>query len=138
MAAPGHHHRGNHRQVGFARLPSWLGLAFVIGRDERLAFLQQPQGDPSGSDPLVEELANWLGRERPISILDFSGVPAQASELAIGVILNLLREAAVRTRGDGAGIGRPRPLLVLLEEAHRYLGGWGCSNGSRWGKPHSS
>lgn len=43
--------------------------------DPRLAFLQQPQGQPEGSDPLVEELADWLGREQPISILDFSGVP---------------------------------------------------------------
>jgi hypothetical protein len=90
--------------------------------DPRLAFLQEPQGNPAGSDPLVDELANWLGRERPISILDFSGVPAGASELAIGVILNLLFEAAVRTSADGLGIGRPRPLLIVLEEAHRYLG----------------
>lgn len=99
--------------------PELLRLGLL---DPRLAFLLQPQGDPAGSDPLVDELANWLGRERPISILDFSGVPAQASELAIGVVLNLLFEAAVRTPADGVGIGRPRPLLVVLEEAHRYLG----------------
>jgi uncharacterized protein len=90
--------------------------------DPRLAFLQEPQGGPSGPDPLVDELANWLGRDRPISILDFSGVPAEASELAIGVILNLLFESAVRSQAGGFGIGRSRPLLVVLEEAHRYLG----------------
>lgn len=99
--------------------PELLRLGLL---DPRLAFLQEPQGDPAGSDPLVDELANWLGRERPISILDFSGVPAEASELAIGVILNLLFEAAVRTAADGVGVGRPRPLLIVLEEAHRYLG----------------
>jgi DNA helicase HerA-like ATPase len=54
-------------------------------------------------------------------VLDFSGVPSQASELAIGVVLNLLFEAAVRTTADSPGIGRPRPVLIVLEEAHRYL-----------------
>jgi DNA helicase HerA-like ATPase len=91
-------------------------------RDPRLAFLQRPEGDPTGTDPLVEELANWLGRDRPISILDFSGVPAEASDVAIGVILNLIFEVAVRTPSKGVGIGRPRPVLIVLEEAHRYLG----------------
>ena len=57
-----------------------------------------------------------------MSVLDFSGVPAEASELAIGVVLNLLFEAAVRTPVMGPGIGRPQPVLIVLEEAHRYLG----------------
>lgn len=55
-------------------------------------------------------------------MLDFSGVPAPASDLAIGVVLNLLFEIAVRSGDSGHGIGRSRPLLVVLEEAHRYLG----------------
>jgi len=90
--------------------------------DPRLAFLQEPQGDPDGADPLIDVMAAWLGLEHPVSVLDFSGVPAEASELAIGVVLKLLFEAAVRTPSDGAGIGRPRPVLIVLEEAHRYLG----------------
>ena len=90
--------------------------------DPRLAFFQEPLGDPDGTDPLVTVMVSWLGGERPVSVLDFSGVPAHASELAIGVILNLIFEAAVRTAPDAAGIGRPRPVLVVLEEAHRYLG----------------
>lgn len=100
-------------------IPELLRLGLL---DPRLAFLQQPVGDPAGDDPLVDELANWLGRDQPVSILDFSGVPQQASDVAIGVILNLIFEAAVRTPADGEGIGRPRPVLIVLEEAHRYLG----------------
>jgi len=100
-------------------VPELLRLGLL---DPRLAFLQQPEGDPDGADPLVDELANWLGRDQPVSILDFSGVPQQASDVAIGVILNLIFEAAIRTPAEGVGIGRPRPVLIVLEEAHRYLG----------------
>lgn len=114
-AAP---HKGPfHGQHG--TVPELLRIGLL---DPRLAFLQNPVGNPSGGDPLVDELANWLGRDRPVSILDFSGVPDHASEVAIGVILNLIFEAAVRTPLDAEGIGRPRPVLIVLEEAHRYLG----------------
>jgi DNA helicase HerA-like ATPase len=99
--------------------PEMLRLGLL---DPRLAFLQEPQGDPDGADPLIDVMAAWLGHEHPVSVLDFSGVPAEASELAIGVVLKLLFEAAVRTPSHGAGIGRPRPVLIVLEEAHRYLG----------------
>lgn len=98
--------------------PEMLRLGLL---DPRLAFFQEPKGKPEGTDPLVGVMASWLGRERPISVLDFSGVPAQASELAIGVVLNMLFEAALRSTVDGPGIGRPRPVLIVLEEAHRYL-----------------
>lgn len=100
-------------------LPELLRLGLL---DPRLSFLQQPEGDEEGSDPLTDEVANWLGREKPVSILDFSGVPEAASEMAIGVILTLIFEAAIRSPSIGDGIGRSRPVLVVLEEAHRYLG----------------
>jgi DNA helicase HerA-like ATPase len=100
-------------------LPELLRLGLL---DPRLSFLQQPEGDGEGSDPLTDEVANWLGREKPVSILDFSGVPEAASEMAIGVILTLIFEAAIRSPSIGDGIGRSRPVLVVLEEAHKYLG----------------
>lgn len=100
-------------------VPELLRLGLV---DPRLRFFQEPMGDAVGPDPLLEVMTAWLGAHRPVSVLDFSGVPSEASELAIGVVLDLLFEAAVRTPLDGTGIGRPRPLLVVLEEAHRYLG----------------
>ncbi|MGH3840993.1 MAG: ATP-binding protein [Pseudonocardiaceae bacterium] len=90
--------------------------------DPRLQFLQGLPGASDGADPLIEAMTSWLGGRSPVSVLDFSGVPAEASELAIGVVLNLLFEAAVRTPAEGIGIGRPQPVLIVLEEAHRYLG----------------
>ena len=82
-------------------------------------FLEIP--DPAQADPLPLIAAEWLGEERPISILDFSGVPLEVADVAIGLVLELVFELAMRS--DGSGIGRSHPVLLVLEEAHRYLGG---------------
>ncbi len=92
-------------------------------QDPRLQFFLEPAGDPQAThDPLVTTMQEWIGGDKPVSVLDFSGVPDEAAELAIGVILDLVFAAAVRTGAEDPGIGRPRPVLVVLEEAHRYLG----------------
>jgi len=66
---------------------------------------------------------DWVGGELPVSVLDFSGVPAAAADVAIGVVLNLLFELCLRGEPGVRGIGRDGPVLIVLEEAHRYLGG---------------
>lgn len=100
-------------------VPEMLRLGL---QDPRLVFLTGPEGTLGGPDPLETSMQNWLGRAKPTSVLDFSGVPEEASELAIGVILHLLFETVTRTPAGDVGIGRPRPVLIVLEEAHRYLG----------------
>lgn len=87
--------------------------------DPRFRFFLEPKGDPRGKDPLPDVIVDWLGNDRPLSVLDFSGVPSEATDLAVGLILQMLFEIAVRSRTTG--IGRPRPVLIVLEEAHRYL-----------------
>lgn len=103
----------------YGRIPEDLRLALA---NPDFAFFLEPEGDPDGSDPLEEVMGEWLGGERPISVLDFSGVPTSVADLAIGVVLDLLFEVALRSDLGGEGIGRPRPVLFVLEEAHRYLG----------------
>ena len=89
--------------------------------DVRFGFLMSPSVDDSvGSDPLPGVVAEWLGGPKPVSVLDFSGVPADVTDVAVGVVSQLLFEIA--TRSDHDGIGRPSPVLIVLEEAHRYLG----------------
>ena len=103
----------------YGRTPDLLRLGLL---DPQLHFFQEPAGDPNGQDPLVEVVQEWIGGKQPISVLDFSGVPSMAADLAIGVVLNLLFEVSLRSEADGPGIGRPSPVLIVLEEAHRYLG----------------
>ena len=58
---------------------------------------------------------------RRITVLDLSGVPSQVLVRLIGGILNITYEAMFWGRNLPEG-GRNRPELVVMEEAHRYLG----------------
>ena len=99
--------------------PDLLRLGLL---NPQLKFFQEPMGTLAGPDPLIDVLQEWLGKASPVSVLDFSGVPALAADLAIGVILNLLFEVCIRSESGGTGVGRASPVFVVLEEAHRYLG----------------
>jgi uncharacterized protein len=70
---------------------------------------------------LGDLLEEWLGHTRPITILDLSGVPSTVLVRLVGSILNIIYEAIFWGRELPEG-GRRRPELVVMEEAHRYLG----------------
>jgi DNA helicase HerA-like ATPase len=101
------------------------GLAMRM-RDPRLSFLFRPgewfpdlKGQPvSDLDKLLQE---WLGGPQPITILDLSGVPVSILNDLVGVLLRIVYDALFWSRYVSEG-GRERPLLVVLEEAHAYLG----------------
>jgi DNA helicase HerA-like ATPase len=70
-------------------------------------------------DKLLDE---WLGHEKPVTILDLSGVPSSVLTTLIASILRIVYEALYWSREKTEG-GIHRPLLVVMEEAHRYLSG---------------
>lgn len=70
---------------------------------------------------LSDLLQEWLGHDKPITILDLSGVPSFVILRLIGGILNIIYEALFWARELPEG-GRLRPQLVVMEEAHRYVG----------------
>ncbi|WP_206733374.1 ATP-binding protein [Luteimonas sp. YGD11-2] len=107
----------------YGTMPALLRLGLL---DPRLAFFLEPTGDGVDADPLLEVVQEWVGKLRPISVLNFSGVPHVAADLAIGVVLNLLFELSLRSTKGGQGIGRPSPVFIVLEEAHRYLSDTAC------------
>ncbi|MGA3052051.1 MAG: ATP-binding protein [Chitinispirillaceae bacterium] len=63
---------------------------------------------------------SWIGGDKPITILDLSGVPVSILTDLIGVLIRLLFDALFWARNIEEG-ARKRPLLFVLEEAHAYL-----------------
>ena len=66
-------------------------------------------------------LQSWIGADEPVTILDLSGVPPSILTHIVGVVLRILYDALFWARDLSEG-GRERPVLVVLEEGHAYLG----------------
>lgn len=79
-----------------------------------------PELDGHVAKDLDSLLKEWIGSNKPITILDLSGVPIDILNTIIGVLLRVLYEGLFWARRLSQG-GRHRPLLVIMEEAHNYL-----------------
>jgi hypothetical protein len=95
-------------------------------RDPRMQFLFKPgewavAKNGSTQSDLDKLLSTWVGSDAPISVFDLSGVPPAVVDDLIGAVLRILYDALFWGRLKPEG-GRVRPLLVVLEEAHAYLG----------------
>lgn len=94
-------------------------------RDSRYDFIFRPGPwlpnlDGESEQDLDELLKSWIGGDKPISVLDLSGVPVSILMDLVGVLIRLLFDALFWSRYLPEG-GRSRPLLFVLEEAHAYL-----------------
>lgn len=99
-------------------------------RDTRYDFLFRPgpwcpepdlqNRNAQPAEDLDALLKTWIGGDKPISILDLSGVPVSILMDLVGVLIRLLFDALFWARYLPEG-GRTRPLLFVLEEAHAYL-----------------
>jgi len=95
-------------------------------RDPRMQFLFRPgkwsvAKDNSTSADLDALLAEWIGADSPISVFDLSGIPTSVVDDLVGAVLRILYDAVFWGRQKPEG-GRQRPLMIVLEEAHVYLG----------------
>lgn len=95
-------------------------------RDPRFSFMFNP-GDwtPEPNGKVVKDLdillQDWIGGPQPITILDLSGIPSSVLNDLVGALLRTLYDALFWARNLSEG-GRERPMLLVLEEAHAYLG----------------
>ena len=112
----------NQQAIGIRRQLNELRSLLL---DRRYNFLLhpgdwEPDLDGTINKDLDELLAGWIGGPKPITILDLSGVPSLVLERLVGSILKVVYESMFWSREKSEG-GIERPLLVVMEEAHRYL-----------------
>lgn len=103
-------------------------------RDPRFDFLLNPgpwrpetNGQPQ--EDLDTLLSAWVGGDKPITILDLSGIPPSIQNELVGVLLRIIYDALFWARDLAEG-GRERPLLIVMEEAHAYLSEGGSAEAS--------
>lgn len=94
--------------------------------DTQYSFLLEPGDWNPDIDGKIKKdldglLNDWLGHDKPITIFDLSGMPSARLTLLLGAVLDIIFESAIWGRNVTEGM-RERPLLIVLEEAHRYLG----------------
>lgn len=79
-----------------------------------------PNEENKCENDLSTLIANWIGGNKPITILDLSGMPSERLDLLLGSMLDILFESAIWSKNLDMGM-KNNPLLLVMEEAHRYL-----------------
>jgi hypothetical protein len=65
---------------------------------------------------LIAKLFRLPSHGRPISIVDVSGVPSEVTSVVVSVLARMVFDYAIWSRTEAQ-----RPLLLVCEEAHRYV-----------------
>ena len=102
--------------------------------DPRFDFALKPEGyipDEYGNitSDIHSLLKLWMG-ENSLSVFDVSGLPSDILHNIIGILLRVIYDSMFWSRNLQQG-GRKRPLLVVMEEAHNYLGSENYSRASK-------
>ncbi len=94
-------------------------------KDSTYKFLFE-SGDyhPSINGKVTKDLSNllyeWLGNNKPVTILDLSGIPSEIMTSISGTLLKIVYDALFWGQNQQVG-GKEQPLFIILEEAHNYL-----------------
>jgi hypothetical protein len=87
-----------------------------IRADPRYSFMFSGMlvSDTMGS--LLAKMFRLPSHGRPISIVDVSGVPSEITSVVVAVLARMVFDYAIWSRTEAQ-----RPLLLVCEEAHRYV-----------------
>ena len=86
----------------------------MLMADPRYQFIFRNQASPIPIENLVGRIFRIPVAGKPISILDFSGIPSEALNVVVSVVARLAFELATWSE-------RRIPVLLVCEEAHRYI-----------------
>ena len=82
--------------------------------DPRYQFVFKNQASPRPIEDIVGRIFRLPVNGKPISCLDFSGIPSEALNIVVSVVSRLAFELATWSE-------RQLPILLVCEEAHRYI-----------------
>jgi hypothetical protein len=84
--------------------------------DPRYAFMFSGMLVSDSMGSFIAKLFRLPSHGRPISIVDVSGVPSEVTSVVVSVLARMVFDYAIWSRTEAQ-----RPLLLVCEEAHRYV-----------------
>jgi hypothetical protein len=84
--------------------------------DPRYTFMFSGMLVSDSMPSLLSKLFRLPSQGRPISIVDVSGVPSEITSVVVSVLARMVFDYAIWSRTEAQ-----RPLLLVCEEAHRYV-----------------
>ncbi len=115
-----------YKNPGKRNIERQLDLMVSRLQDGRFSFLFSPGSDlgpdlqgkvKADLDAVVEE---WVGHEKPVTIFDVSDLPAEVLPTIVGTMLRIIYDMLFWAQDLPVG-GRSQPLLVVVDEAHRFV-----------------
>ena len=87
-----------------------------IRADPRYGFMFSGMLVSDSMGSFIAKLFRLPSHGRPISIVDVSGVPSEVTSVVVSVLARMVFDYAIWSRTEAQ-----RPLLLVCEEAHRYV-----------------
>ncbi|MEG3176823.1 DUF87 domain-containing protein [Sphingomonas sp. RB3P16] len=87
-----------------------------IKADPRYGFMFSGMLVADTMASFIERIFRLPGDGKPISIIDVSGVPSEITSVVVAVLSRMVFDFAIWSRGEAQ-----RPILLVCEEAHRYI-----------------
>ena len=92
--------------------------------DSRYSFLFSGMLVADSMAGFISKIFRLPAKGKPISIVDVSGVPSDITSVVVAVLSRLVFDYAIWSRNE-----LQRPILLICEEAHRYVPADKTSNG---------
>ncbi|MFA5969915.1 MAG: DUF87 domain-containing protein [Sphingomonas sp.] len=100
-----------------------------IRSDPRYGFMFSGMLIADSMGAFIQRIFRLPGNGKPISIIDVSGVPSEITSVVVAVLSRMVFDFAIWSRAEAR-----RPILLVCEEAHRYIPSEGNAEKSSIGR----
>ncbi len=110
--------------------PRGIGRQLELARsrltDSRYGFLFNPDGGyaPDLEGRITADIdgltASWVGHDLPLTVIDVSELPSEVAGDVVGLLVRVVYDTLFWA-GSAHVSGKSQPLLIVVDEAHRFL-----------------